>query len=217
MIRAVLFDMDGTILDSEDFITWSFLEASRIVGVEVDEDAIRRNIGRPLEEFSSLVFGGLGREKHLELMRVRAKLVEENWKRMIRVFDDVPGVLGLLRSKGFRLAVASSSKLERIVEYLGYFNILGLFDTVSGVVDGVRGKPYPDVILRALSAMGVGADEAVYVGDREVDCLAARSAGVGFVLVNRNNYRYDQGVCRPDYAVESLRPLPDLLLYINKK
>lgn len=216
MIRAVLLDMDGTILDTEEFITWSFTEASRIVGVGVDAGLVRRSIGRPLDEFHQLVFKGLSRDKYMELMRVRSRIVEENWRRMIRVFEDAPPALAGLKARGFKLAVASSSRVERILEYLSYFKLIDFFDAVSGVTDGVRGKPQPDVVVNALSKLGVRPGEAVYVGDREVDCQASHAAGVPFILVNRNGYDYDYASCRPDHSVETLETLIDLVLYINK-
>ncbi|WP_440060253.1 HAD family hydrolase [Thermogladius sp. 4427co] len=206
-MKAVLFDMDGTILDSEGFIVWTFREASKITGIPVDLDLVRRNIGRPIDDFREIVFRGVSDSEFELFMKVRARIASENWKRMIRVFEDALHALPALREKGFKLALASSSKEERIIEYLSYFGLLGYFDAISGVREGVRGKPYPDVIERALKELGLSPYQTVYVGDREVDCQAASAAGVPFILVDRNGYPYDEGSCKPSAVIRDLRSL----------
>jgi len=215
MKRAVIFDLDGTLVDSEDFIVWSFVEAGRVVGVVVDGELVRSLLGRSLEDVVEVVFRGVERRVVEEVLTVRERFVRENWRRMVRVFPDVVPALRALASRGFLLAVASSSRVDRVVEFLEYFDLLRYFHVVAGVTPGIPGKPSPAVILQALRSLGVQPGEAVYVGDREVDCLASRGASVDFVLVSRGG-RSRLENCEPVIVVKSLLELPEALskLYI---
>jgi len=207
--KLVLFDLDGTLVDSEDFIVWSFLEAGRRLGVEVDPERVRRMIGYPLDSVLEEVFepGSIDLE---EFKRVRKRIVEENWRSMVRIFPDVLETLEYLEGKGYILGVASSSVTSRINAFLEFFRLKEFFQIVSGVEEGVKGKPEPDVILRAVARAGVSPHDAVYVGDRVVDCLASRGAGVDFILVERSTYS-SITECEPVLTVKSLEELTRIL------
>ncbi|MCY0868457.1 MAG: HAD family hydrolase [Desulfurococcus sp.] len=205
-VKLVLFDLDGTLVDSEDFIVWSFTEAGRLTGIQVDPELVREMIGYPLESLVRVILGGVSEEKLREFTEVRRRLVSENWFKRVRVYPDVPPVLEYLSSNGFTLGVASSSVRERLELFLEYFGLTRFFKTISGVEPGVRGKPEPDVLLRALKATGVDSSEAVYIGDRIVDCIAAKRARVRSVLVDRG-WLKNKGECTPDYTIPSLLAL----------
>lgn len=210
--KAVIFDLDGTLVDSEDFIVWSFLEAGRATGVYVDPEVVRKRIGEPLDMVLDAVLPEVSRGKVEEFVSVRREVVKKYWKSMVRLFPDVKPALEALRRKGFLLAVASSSIVERLVEFLGYFGVLEYFNTVSGVAPGVKGKPEPDVILNAIKALNVKPEEAVYVGDREVDCYASRSASVDFIYIDRKGSTSSVTLsCTPALIIRDLRELPTLL------
>lgn len=211
--RAVLFDLDGTLVDSEDFIVWTFVEAGRLTGISVNPDLVRRHIGEPLENVLEAVLRGLPSDRVEEFVKVRRDLVRRYWRSAVKLFSDVEPALKMLKARGFLLAVASSSIVERIVEFLGGLGVLQYFDTISGVTAGVRGKPEPDVILNAIKNMGVSAGESVYVGDREVDCIASAKAGVDFVLVDRKGVfsNTENLLCKPRAVVKNLVELLYLL------
>ncbi|ADV64382.1 HAD family hydrolase [Desulfurococcus mucosus] len=210
-IRLILFDLDGTIVDSEDFIVWSFVEAGRLTGIRVDPLKVRELIGFPLESILEAVVGtGLSREDAARFIEVRRKLVQENWFKHVRLFPDVIPVLRQLSSTGYMLGVASSSIRERVELFLSHLGVSGYFKVVSGLEPGVKGKPEPDVIVNALKAAGVPRSEALYVGDRMVDCIAARRAGVKVVIVDRGSVnRWKQEECVPDAWISSLLELVD--------
>ncbi|MEM4571044.1 MAG: HAD-IA family hydrolase [Desulfurococcaceae archaeon] len=108
---------------------------------------------------------------------------------------------------GYVLAVASSSMVERINEFLEHFGVLGYFTAVFGVRPGVRGKPEPGVILEVLRETGFKPEETVYVGDKEVDCIAARKAGVDFILVDGKKLLQETLVCELVTVVTGLLEL----------
>ncbi|MEL9909347.1 MAG: HAD family hydrolase [Desulfurococcus sp.] len=206
-VRLILFDLDGTLVDSEDFIVWSFTEAARLTGLRVDPSIIRELIGYPLEYLLNEILGGVSGEKAREFIEVRRRLVWENWSKHVKLFPDVVPTLEYLSSKGYMLGVASSSIVERINAFLNHLGVSRYFNVVSGVTPGVRGKPEPDVILNALRMTGMHPGETLYIGDRVVDCIAARRAGVRIVIVNRRGTGLPASGCSPDAVVQSLMEL----------
>ena len=212
--RLVIFDLDGTLIDSEDFIVWSFMEASRITGISVDIDVLRESIGLPLDEIISRIIKSNVVESEIKwFIEVRRGIIRENWRRMVKLFPDVEPTLRVLRDMGLILAVASSSIEERIREFLDYLGVLGFFQAISGVKPGVRGKPEPDTILRVLEETGVLAGHAVYIGDREVDCIAAMKASVDFILLERKPLKLRE--CKPMLVVKTLNDIPVVLKAIK--
>lgn len=205
MGAAVIFDLDGTLIDSVDFIARSFVEAGRRIGINISYDVVREHVGYPLDDFLQRILPPLDEGALQELLSARREYVERNWRRHVRPYPDVIPALEGLRAKGHRLGVASSSRTERIAEFLSYFGLSKYFEVMIGAGNGVKGKPHPDVILLAIDVMKAPRDRAYYVGDREVDCMAAISAGVRFIYVNREGRALQN--CSPYLTVESLRGL----------
>jgi len=209
-VRLVLFDLDGTLVDSEDFIVWSFVEAGRLTGIRVDPERVREFIGYPLEYILDSLLDGVGEEGARVFAEVRRRIVAENWFNHVKLFPDVVPVLDYLSSRGLVLGVASSSITERIVMFLRHLGVDGYFKVVSGVAPGVRGKPAPDVVLNAIRDAGAAPSETIYIGDREVDCLAARNAGVRVAIVDRRGTsRVSEWECKPDAVLRSLLELKE--------
>lgn len=209
--RLAIFDMDGTLVDSEDFIVWSFMEVAREMGLTISPKVVRDSIGMPLDYVVERVLPGVPSAVVERFIARRRDLINKYWRGMVRLFPDVKPALDYLKNSGFLLAVASSSIKSRIIEFMGYLGILEYFDYISGVENGVRGKPCPDVILRVLSDLGVDPVEAVYIGDRLVDCIAARAAGVDFILVDRSGHYSLGDECKSISTIKDLRDLSLIL------
>lgn len=180
------------------------------MGIDIDASVVRGLIGLPLEDVVERLLIGVPRDKVEEFIRTRRELVERYWRSRVKLFPDVKAALNELKRSGYLLAVASSSRQERIVEFLEHFGVIGYFDYVSGVKPGVRGKPAPDVILSVLEALNKDPSEAVYVGDKEVDCVASSIAGVDFILIERAPLSSIRS-CRPKAKISTLLELPTIL------
>ncbi|MEM4717974.1 MAG: HAD family hydrolase [Desulfurococcaceae archaeon] len=209
--RLVIFDMDGTLVDSEDFIVWSFMEVAKEMGLSISPRVVRECIGLPLDYVVERILPDVPVDIVERFIARRREIVSKYWRGMVTLFPDVKPALSYLKNNGFLLAVASSSVKSRIIEFLGYLGILDYFDYVSGVEEGVRGKPYPDVISRVLNMLGVAPGEAVYVGDRLVDCIAASSAGVDFILVSRGGFNDTNDKCNLIRVIKDLGELSTIL------
>jgi pyrophosphatase PpaX len=178
---TVIFDLDGTLIDSVPLIVASHRHAlATVLGRELPEETLRAGIGRPLLE-QMQVFDA---ERAQELFDVYREFNHRVHDEYVRVF---PGMLELcddLRARSVPVGVATSKMLDAVL--LAYAAIPGLEHRVDAMVtieSTATHKPGPEPIEHALSLLGRGRDGAVYVGDAPSDLQAARAAGVAAIGV----------------------------------
>lgn len=186
MIKALIFDFDGLILDTEtpEYETWR--EIYREFGHELGIEAWGQIVGgtaasdfRPLPYLQTLT----GRD--LTTLDLSARASQQNLTR-IASQAPLPGVLATLRAArrlGLRLAVASSSPHSWVDGHLTRLGLTHFFDTIKCADDVARTKPEPDLYLAALRALGVDAMEAVAFEDSPNGVRAARAAGIFVVAI----------------------------------
>ncbi|MFC8848637.1 MULTISPECIES: HAD-IA family hydrolase [unclassified Micromonospora] len=171
--RAVIFDLDGVVVDSFAVMSEAFAIAyAEVVGPGPAPFAeYRRHLGR--------YFPDIMRAMRLP-PAMEEPFVRESYRlaHRVTVFDGVVELLAALRARGLTLAVATGKSGERARSLLDTLGLLPHFAHVIGSDEVARPKPAPDIVLRALELLGVGAHEAIMVGDAPTDLLSARGAGV---------------------------------------
>ena len=181
MITAVIFDMDGVIADSEYFN----VKAKHIIlhnaGVEVDWHYHDKFLGTTHEYMWTQMkeeFPQLKEEVryYIDLwVKTRKELIQEEG------LKPMPGVVNFihrLKEKGLKLAVASSSLKEDIMENMDTFGITDCFDTFVSGSECENGKPDPEIFLRAAKALGKDPEECTVVEDSTAGVAAAKAAGM---------------------------------------
>jgi len=203
--RYYLFDVDGTLLDSAPDITAAVAELLARHGrpEALPEQEIRRRIGLHLRATFRDVFPDYGEAEMQRLIEDYREIYRARNHGATRVF---PGVRETLASLAAKKATATTKATETTAKVLEQFGLRDYFDHVQGS-DGLPYKPEPDVLLRAMEALGARPEETLMVGDSPVDVEAARRAGVRICAV-----RYGYGAAQlaggdPDYWVEDLREL----------
>lgn len=183
-IKAVVFDLDGTLLDTLDDLANATNWALRWNGLpERTLDEVRQFVGNGVQRLiRRAVPEGTSEEVFAKTFSDFKDYYVVHCQEKTRLYDGVPEMLKALRSQGYRLAIVSN-KLQAGVDelYERYFK-----DTVEvavGECPEVNRKPAPDMVVAALAALGVTADEAVYVGDSDVDLQTARNSGLPCISV----------------------------------
>jgi len=213
VIRAIVFDFDGLILDTEEPVYRSWLEVYeahgellpferwvQIVGSTTTEFHPQRHLeerlGRPLSQ--DVLEGRIGR-------RTEMILAQELLPGILQSIEDARGL-------GLKLGVASSSTRDWVSGHLERLGILGRFDCVRCRDDVNHAKPAPDLYLAVLDCLGVSASEAVAIEDSPNGVMAAKQAGMRCVAIP-NSITATLDLSQADVLLRSLSDLPlrDLL------
>ncbi|KZE81088.1 pyrophosphatase [Paenibacillus elgii] len=181
MIQTVLFDLDGTIVDTNELIIQSFLHTFEGITAEpVTREHIVPNMGRPLIE--QMVFFS-GREQVDDLVQKYRAFNIAHHDELVREFPYVRETVAKLHAAGVKLGVVTS-KIRQTTE-MG-LKLMGLYDyfgTIVTVDDVEKAKPDPEGIHKAVRELGGNLSSALMVGDSHYDIEAAHNAGIPSVAV----------------------------------
>ncbi len=181
-IDAVIFDVDGTLVDSVDAHATSWAETFRHFGHPVDIAAVRSQIGKGGDQLIPVFVPPEVADEQGEAMEsFRADLFRRVWLPQVRGFADVPALFRRIRADGRRIALASSAKQSEMTAYRRAAGIEGLVDVEISSDDADRSKPHPDIFLAALERLELAPSRAVAVGDSPWDALAAGQAGLSTI------------------------------------
>jgi phosphoglycolate phosphatase len=180
-VRGVVFDLDGTLIDGYDGVASGVNAARAAFGLgALSADELRGRVGRGLSHLMEEV---VGPEKAAEAVQIFRGVYDRVCVDQTRPAPALRETLAALRTRRYRLSVASNKPApysRRILDRLG---VSSMFDAIEGPETAGKLKPDPAMIDACLSAMNVRSDEALYVGDMELDVEAAARAGVAVVLV----------------------------------
>ena len=215
MTKAIIFDMDGVISDSQPIHAGLEEVLLREHGIEISAAELTRNYaGIPDRECAKIIFAKYGKEIDLD------KFVENKWTKIldyargrIRPIDGAVELINKLKESNFKLAVASSSIPEFIYLVLSELKVKDKFDALTSGSEVKLGKPNPDIFLLAAQKLGVPPQECLVIEDAEHGVTAAKRAGMKCVwLTNRETLSDNE--YRADIVVRSLRELQqDAKLY----
>ncbi|MER6670087.1 HAD-IA family hydrolase [Amycolatopsis japonica] len=204
MRSVVIFDLDGVLVDSHEVMGRAFAAAyAEVVGTGP----------APFAEYQR--YQGLYFPEIMRRMRLPLEMEEPFVRESYRLADQVPVVSGVadllrtLRTRGFRLAVATGKAGPRARSLLTTLDLIEHFDHVVGSDEVVNAKPAPDIVLRALGLLDAEPDAAIMVGDAPADIRSAQSAGVTSVAATWATVdKEDLLAAGPDQVIHS----PDELL-----
>lgn len=179
--RVVLFDLDGTVIDSAGIILASMRFATRqVLGRDIPDQALMAAVGGPGLEAQMRELGG---ERHAAELVSVYRAHNEPLHGEIELFAGMEDVLLALRDEGRLLGLVSAKRRSTVELAFAATAIGHLFNVVVGGDEAPGQKPAPDLLLVALERLGARADEAVYVGDSPYDIAAARAGGLGAIGV----------------------------------
>lgn len=210
-IRYLLFDLDGTLIDTTNLILSCYrASAHRLVDCPPTDEEILKGFGRPLPDQLWRLFPTLrDRLPEVELLwhQAQDKLHDD----LIRPFPDTREVLAQLRQRGYRLGIVTSKERVMAERGMSMYGILPLMDAVVTVEDTTRHKPDPEPVLKGIQALFAPVAETVYIGDSLHDMKAGRAAGVKVAAAMWGPFAKEPlREFQPDYLLERLGDLLEL-------
>lgn len=213
-VKAVLFDLDGTLIDSIPLIVASLRHAmATVLGLDLTDEQLMRNIGTPLVK----QMRGFSPEHADELLRVYREhnaIHHDSW---VNEYPMTRETLASLRAGGYPVGVVTSKAGEGARRGLAVTGLGQYIDTLVTCDDTDKHKPEPEPLHLAAERFGVKTTECVYVGDSEFDMIAAKAAGAVSIAALWGPFPA-KTVLGPgvDHALESIVGLPSLLDDLNK-
>ena len=201
-MRAVLWDLDGVLVDSAPFHFQAWRELLASLGRELSEAEFRRTFGLRNDAILSDLVGDL---PPVEMERLAARKEALFRRAALGNIVPLPGaltLLRLLREWDFKLALVSSTPHGNIDLILGSLGVEGAFDVIVGEEDVRQGKPDPEGFLLAAKRLGVPPGECVVIEDAPVGVEAAKRGGMRCVGVSRD--RPGEALAKADLVVETL-------------
>lgn len=210
MIKAILFDLDGTLIDTNELIIESYAHTlKKHFNMEVEREVIVRTFGEPLrhtmEGFSK------GSTSVDELLDTYRSFNAKHHDDLAKEIKGVASGLRKLKEAGVKLAIVTSKRRNMAMRGLELMGLSHQMDAIITPEDTLKHKPLGDPALKACEILGVSPEEAIMVGDSHNDILCGRNAGCKTCLVKYTALNIDELLMHePDYIIGSVEELADI-------
>lgn len=206
-MKAALFDLDGLLIDSEPL--WE--EAETLVfrqhGMHVTTGLCQLVKGFRVDESVRFIIKQFNRQSNSDPEKIEQEIVQTVMKLIEIKGKGMPGfvyIIHFFKSRGLKIAVASSSKMAVIMAALTKLEIVQHFDTICSAENEPYGKPHPGIFLTAARKLGAEPDECIVFEDSVNGIIAAKAARMKAVLVPDKSLAGDRRIAIADLELKSL-------------
>lgn len=210
-IRAIIFDHDGTLVDSYEGIARSMALTCRDLGKpELSDAEVRASIGPTLEDRFAELWGS---EISAHAAKIYRSHYETHFLSGTKLIAGVKETLDAIAGMGLSIACVTNKTQTYCVRQLEHFDLMKRMDFVLGARQGYPPKPDPAMIMAVLKKFGLSPDEAAMVGDTPIDVAASRAAGVYAWAVDGNYAsKEDINLARPNLFFEDITKVIDFIM-----
>lgn len=177
MFNYLIFDVDGTILDTEAAILKSLQNVMACEGEEYQIEELRFALGIPGKETLRRLYVTDVERIHLKWAKAVLEFSEE-----VKVFKGLEEILKVLSNKPVKMGIVTSKTHQELKDEFDPFGLSSFFQYTINANDTEKHKPHPDPLLACLEGLGATQRDAIYIGDSIYDMQCAKSAGVRFAL-----------------------------------
>jgi len=177
-ITTLLFDIDGTLVDSNDYHVRAWQEVFREAGHDFTAEIVHDQVGKGGDNLVPTLLPDLPEEEQEELAQRHGPRYRDKYMDQVRPFPGARDLLARGRQEGFTVALATSANPEELDHYVELLDAKDLIDLTTSKGDVEATKPAPDIFAAAVDKAGIRPQEALVIGDTPYDVLAANRAGV---------------------------------------
>jgi HAD superfamily hydrolase (TIGR01509 family) len=186
MIRAIITDFDGTLVDTFDANLCAYQSVLANHGVSLTEEKYRECFGLRFEEFMSVI--DIHDEIMQNLVRISKQELYPKYFKYLTPNSSLIELIDTFHKLGGKTAIASTARKENLMNILNYLGITSLFDVIYAGEDVIHGKPSPEIYLKTMETLGVHPDETLIFEDSEVGIAAANSSGAHVFVISPNQF-----------------------------
>lgn len=211
-VNTILLDFDGTLANTNGLVLGSWQHTFRtLTGSEADEAELIKTFGEPLRVTMKRFFPETPVEEAVDIYH---EFQADCYERLIEPFPGMTELVVGLKEKGYKVGIVTSRAKRSALIGLEKFGLMDYIDDIVTCEDTSKHKPDPEPVLIALEHLGIGADEAIMVGDSMFDIKCAHNAGTKAVLVDWAVAVSDEemnGQDKPEYYIKKAEELFDII------
>lgn len=206
MIKAIIFDMDGLMIDSERVTFECYQEILKGMDLTMDEEFYKTLLGKPLKGIYQRFYDVYGNDFPIEdvIKDVHALMAKRFETEGVPIKTGLKSLLEYLKENNYKTIVATSSNRDRVDTILSQAQITDYFDDSICGDEVTKGKPNPEVFLKSCQKLGVNVDEAIVLEDSEAGIQASYDAGIKVICIPDMKYPEKQ------YEEKTFKILKDL-------
>lgn len=190
--KAVLFDIDGTLVDSNDMHVMAWEEAFAKVDQHFERQVIHDQIGKGTDKLVPSLLPDLDDDAIDELGQAHGAVFKDRYLKNVKPFPGAHAILDYAHKRGLQVVLASSASGEELDHYLQLLDAHDLVSAATSSDDVEQTKPAPDIFATALARLtDVKADEAIVIGDTPYDIEAAARCGIAAIAVRSGGFPDD--------------------------
>lgn len=206
MIKAIIFDMDGLMIDSERVTFECYQERLKDMNLTMDEEFYKTLLGKPIKGIYQRFYDVYGNDFPIEnvIQDVHQLMAERFETEGVPVKKGLVELLHYLKNNNYKTIVATSSNRDRVDKILAQAKITEFFDDSICGDEVTKGKPNPEVFLKSCQKLGVNVDEAIVLEDSEAGIQASYDANIKVICIPDMKYPEKQ------YEEKTFKILKDL-------
>ena len=203
-LQGIIFDIDGTLVDSNEAHIDCWIEAFGRFDKAFDRETLREQMGKGGDLLvPDLLTAREMRTFGRELQKSRGELYKKRYLHTIKPFPEIRGLFQMLRERGVKLALASSSDAEEVQYYTGLLEVGDLLQASASKKDAQFSKPSPEIFRAALEQLGTDDGRTITVGDTPYDILASHRVPLPVIAVRSGGFE-DEKLTKAEFLFDDV-------------
>lgn len=186
MLQAIITDFDGTLVDTFEANLLAYQEAFAKEGVRLTQDRYRECFGYRFDRFMTAM--GIVDDQVAGRIKQYKKESYTKYFHLLRINEPLVRLIESFKAMGGKTAIASTARKENLMNAVNYLGIAKHFDLIYAGVDVKKGKPSPEIYLKAMDALGVSPEQTLIFEDSDVGIQAAKAAGANYMIVSPSQF-----------------------------